>query len=199
VSGDKLALAVVAALAATGLVRRRGDLNANRTFAGELAVRYAHPYVSPRQRRLTASQAQVRRTAYTLKSDDAIGAHVAEDLARLISDISDPVLVPIPDSRGATTKNLALAVAVARLHPGAVVCDVLTRADPVPSSLLQRRLGRSSLSVSRHRMVALSDCPGPVFFVDNVATTGNTLRAAKAALGGRGEGLVWAAHLGVLT
>jgi hypothetical protein len=203
--GAWLALGTVGALALGAGVRgsrQRLDVSGGRLSRDGLDVRYAHRYVSPRERVLTPSEAEVRAVAYQIKDPpqtsfpwthnrlDTAGRH----LAALISDVPGATLVPVPSSSGDTQANMKLAEAIARHAPGAVVCDVLRRRAPVPSSMRRRKRGLSSLSVEAHDMVAIQQCVGPAFLVDNVFTTGNTLRAAKAALG-HGEGLVWAAHL----
>jgi hypothetical protein len=148
-------------------------------------------YVSPRLRPLTPSEAQIRAIAYALKEADpqAIAA-AAPAMAALIR--GPCWLVPIPASDTSLKANLALAEAVATLVPGARVVTALARTHPVASSTDRRRRGLSGLAASEHHFVRIGPPMDglPLYFVDNVVTTGNTIRAARAALG-RGTGLVY--------
>ena len=64
---------------------------------------------------------------------------------------------------------------------------------PVPSSCALRRSGQLGLDVGQHAMIRIAGPPplALLYFIDNVTTTGNTLYAARAALGW-GEGVVFA-------
>jgi hypothetical protein len=102
-------------------------------------------------------------------------------------------LVPIPASNTSITANLILARAIAALVPGARVKIALARSQPVESSTARRRRNRHGLKPEEHHLVRTDDPmnPLPVFFVDNVVTSGNTVRAARDALGW-GTGLAYA-------
>jgi predicted amidophosphoribosyltransferase len=138
----------------------------------------------------------VRDVAYALKDPmahpDAV-ALAAEKMAALVTQ-PDPVFVPVPSSSGDTRINRVLAAAIA-LRTGGVVCDLLGRHGPVQSSLRRRKAGGESLTVQAHRMLRAGACRGAVYLVDNALATGNTIRAARAALGG-GTGLVWSVARG---
>jgi len=102
-------------------------------------------------------------------------------------------LVPIPASDGSQTANLVLARAIALLVPGARVKPAIARTQMVESSTERRRRGLSGLQPEEHHFVRTSGPmePLPLYFVDNVITTGNTIRAARAVLGW-GTGLAYA-------
>jgi hypothetical protein len=77
--------------------------------------------------------------------------------------------------------------------PGARIVVGIRRAHPVESSCARRRRGLLGLSADQH---AFERCCGPllrlpVWFVDNVTTTGNTIKAAHLAFG-TGGGIVYA-------
>jgi hypothetical protein len=196
---ERLAIGAVAILAAAGAVRKRfGSRNA--AMWGDLPIRFVHPYVSPSVRQLTSGQAEVRRVAYALKQGKVGGDlwSTARQMATVISDVSDPILVPVPSSSGSTRVNRKLAEAIASYIEGATVCDELSRhGGGVQSSMERRKRGLLSLSVPQHRIVSRGHCPDPMFLVDNVVATGNTLRAAREAMCG-GTGLVWAADFHAL-
>ncbi len=153
---------------------------------------YAAKYVSPCAHPLTLEEADVRATAYALKepTPEAL-ATAAPAMAALIR--GPCWLVPIPASDGGLTANLILARGIAALVPGAHVKIAIGRTQPVESSTARRRRGEFGLTPEEHHIIRTADLmePLPVYFVDNVITTGNTLRAARAALGW-GTGLAYA-------
>jgi len=164
-----------------------------------MAVHYAFPYTSPRYRTLTAREAHTRKVAYELKLPKP---RALEEASAALSAHVQPgsILVPVPSSSGSTEVNRLLAEAIAS-KSGAWVHDLLSRRAEVPSSQQRYVEGRPGLSVTEHSMVAHTSLPdngAPVFLVDNVCTTGNTLRAAHKALGSseRIAGLVWAYNHG---
>jgi predicted amidophosphoribosyltransferase len=152
----------------------------------------ARKYISPRIRPLTLEEIEIRSTAYALKhaEPDAI-AVAAPAMAALID--GPCWLVPIPASDTSTDANLALARAIAELVPGAKVKLALARERAVESSTNRRRRGRVGLRPDEHHFVRAAGPMNalPLYFVDNVITTGNTIRAARAALGW-GTGLAYA-------
>ena len=101
-------------------------------------------------------------------------------------------LVPIPASDGNQTANLVLARAIALLVPGARVKPAIARTQMVESSTERRRRGLSGLQPEEHHFVRTAGPmePLPLYFVDNVITTGNTVLAARAVLGW-GTGLAY--------
>ncbi len=153
---------------------------------------YAAKYISPRLRPLTLEEAAIRANAYALKepAPKALDA-AAPAMAALID--GPCWLVPIPASNGTLQANAALARRIAELVPGARVKLAIARSQPVESSCARRRRGKAGLQPHEHHITRTVGpmLPLPVYFVDNVITTGNTLRAAQAALGW-GDGLVYA-------
>ena len=162
-----------------------GVLNeANNSFCAER-------YNSPRTRPITREEAEVRDIAYALKrTDPAAIAVAAPAMAALIA--GPCWLVPIPASDGSLDANLALARALAALVPGARVKLAISRSQPVESSAARRRRGLCGLQPEEHHFVRTAGPmePLPLYFVDNVITTGNTIRAARAVLGW-GTGLAY--------
>jgi hypothetical protein len=149
-------------------------------------------YVSPRLRTLTQQEADIRATAHALKvpTPEAL-AVAAPAMAALIS--GPCWLVPIPASDTSIDANLALARAIAAMVPAARVKIAIARTEPVASSTSRRRRGISGLTSKEHHFVRTAGPMNalPTYFVDNVITTGNTIRAARAAIGW-GTGLTYA-------
>ena len=166
----------------------------------------AHKYVSPRARPLTPEEVEVRRIAYALKIPTAEAVAVAaRDLAPLLDAAEAPdthlVLMPVPASTGSIDANRQLANELAaevhRRYPARRVQVKVTvgRKHPVESSCVRRKRGLPGLRGDEHAMIRVA---GPLtatgtayYFVDNMATTGATLDACRAALG-FGDGIVWA-------
>lgn len=169
----------------------------------------AHKYVNPRARTLTPEEAEVRRIAYALKSPTAEAcATAARDLAPLLDAAEAPgtaiVLMPIPASTGSMEANRRfgneLAAEVRRRYPGRRVQVKITigRKHPVESSCIRRKRGLPGLRGLRGAAHAFIRVAGPLtatgtayYFVDNMATTGSTLAAARAALG-FGDAVIYA-------
>ena len=157
-----------------------------------MRTRAARLYVSPRTRPLNAEEQETRRIAYALKEPAAAAVEVAaRDMARLID--GPCWLVPVPTSRGSIAPNLALALEIAKQVPGARVAPHLYRLRPVPSSCARHRQRLGPIPVAAHHFERRGPplIVRPLYFVDNVTTSGNTLKAAHAAFG-FGEGLVYA-------
>jgi len=166
----------------------------------------AHKYVSPRARPLTPDEAEVRRIAYALKVPTAEACEIAaRDLAPLLDAAEAPdthiVLMPVPASTGSLDANRLLANELAaelhrRYHTRrAQVRITVGRQHPVESSCVRRRRGMLGLQRDEHAIIRIA---GPLtatgtayYFVDNMATSGATLAACRAALG-FGEGIAWA-------
>jgi hypothetical protein len=152
----------------------------------------AEKYISPRTRTITAEEAQIRAVAYALKETDPEAIAVAAPAMAAL--ICGPCwLVPIPDHNGSLDANLALARAIAEIVPGARVKIAIERLQAVESSTERRRRGKFGLKPEEHHFVRATGPinPLPLYFVDNVITTGNTVRAARAVLGW-GTGLAYA-------
>ena len=153
----------------------------------------ARRYVSPRSRPITPEEAETRRIAYALKRGEEIEM-VAREMAGLLPlNLPTLTLVPVPASTGSIEANLILARAIAADYGSqARVVPALNRVVPVESSCARRRRGLPGLTAADHKFVRFGGWLAlPVFLVDNVATTGATLAAARHALG-FGTGLVFA-------
>jgi hypothetical protein len=156
-------------------------------------VHYATRYVSPRSRPLTENEKFVRQVAYDLKIPTPTAIAVAAPLMAALLDREPCWLIPIPSATGSPEANMALCRAMKLIIPGARIVVGIRRAHPVESSCARRRRGLLGLSADQH---AFERCCGPllrlpVWFVDNVTTTGNTMKAAHLAFG-TGGGIVYA-------
>jgi len=153
---------------------------------------YATKYVPLAVRPMTSEERSHRDTARDLKTPtpEAIDTASAA-LARLID--GPCYLVPVPDSKGGLAANLELARAIAKLVPGARVKIAVGRSHPVESSCARRLRGQAGLTIEEHAITRTAGpmLPLPVHFVDNIATTGNTIAACRRALGW-GSGLTYA-------
>lgn len=154
--------------------------------------RYVAKYVVLGYRTLSPEEIAVRRTARDLKlpTGEAI-QRAAPDMAALID--GPCWLVPVPASDGRTTANMALANAIAALVTGARVKCAVGRTRPVQSSCQRRRRGLPDLTIEEHAIIRIAGPlqPLPVYFIDNVVTTGTTIAACRRALGW-GVGLTYA-------
>jgi hypothetical protein len=156
-------------------------------------VLYATRYVSPRSRPLTEDEKVIRQVAYDLKIPTPAAIAIAAPAMAALLGREPCWLIPIPSSTGGTEANMALCRAMKRVIPGARIVVGIRRVHPVESSCARRRRGWLGLSADQHAFVR---CCGPllrlpVWFVDNVVTTGATLRAAHLAFG-TGDGIVFA-------
>jgi predicted amidophosphoribosyltransferase len=149
--------------------------------------------VSPRSRPITPEEAETRRIAYALKMGEETELAACEMAELLPSDLPTLTLVPVPASTGSIEANLIFARAIAAEYGlQARVVPALNRVVPVESSCARRRRGLPGLTAADHAFVRVGGWFAlPVFVVDNVATTGATLAAARHALG-FGTGLVFA-------
>ena len=157
-----------------------------------MQIHAARLYVSPRTRPLNAEEAETRRLAYALKVDNPEAVKIAaRDMAALID--GPCWLVPVPTSRGTVAPNLALALEIAKHVSGARVAPHLCRVKPVASSCERHRRQLGPIAVEDHHLIRRGPplIVRPLYFVDNVTTSGNTMKAAHAAFG-FGAGLVFA-------
>ena len=154
--------------------------------------KYVSKYVALGYRTPSPEEIAVRRTARHLKipTADAI-QKAAPEMAALID--GPCWLVPVPASNGAITANFALANAIAALVAGARVKCAVGRTNPVESSNRRRWRGLLGLTVAEHAIIRTVGPlePLPVYFIDNVITTGTTIEACRCALGW-GTGLTYA-------
>ena len=156
-------------------------------------ILYATRYVSPRSRPLTDSEKVIRQTAYDLKIPTPAAIEIAAPMMAVHLDREPCWCMPIPSSSGCTEANLALCRALQNIIPEARIVVGIRRVHPVESSCARRRRGLLGLSAEQHDF---KRCCGPllrlpVWFVDNVITTGTTLKAAHLAFG-TGGGVVFA-------
>ena len=153
---------------------------------------YAAKYVPIGYRTPSPEELDIRRIAQDLKipTEEAI-AIAAPAMAKLIN--GPCWLVPVPASTGNLSANLGLAHTIANLVSGARVKCAVGRAHAVESGSRRRLYGLLGLTVHQHAMIrtARPMQPLPVYFVDNIITTGTTIAACRSALGW-GEGLVYA-------
>jgi hypothetical protein len=100
---------------------------------------------------------------------------------------------PHPDSNGSTRANTILAAHIARHAPGAQIAKAIRRTRPIESQCARHRRNLAATPPDQHHLKATLAglCHRQLYFVDNVATSGNTMRAAYAAMQ-RGAGLVFA-------
>jgi hypothetical protein len=182
------------------LLDATGQLNLIPTRNGSwlpdrMTTKAARLYVSPRTRPLNDYEIETRRLAYQLKEPDCPEAAIQRAAREMSALIWGPCnLIPVPGHLGATTANARLAQAIAGyVTGGADVFDILGRQAPVDSACIRHRTGQPPLAVAEHGIIRASHrlipCR-PTYIVDNVVTSGNTLRACQVALG-FGSGLVF--------
>jgi hypothetical protein len=153
---------------------------------------HAAKYVAIRYRAPSPEEIIARRTARDLKIPTAAAIQIAAP--QMAALIDGPCwLVPVPASNGSLIANLALARAIAELVLGARVKCAIGRVYPVESSAGHRMRGLPGLTVEQHAIIRTG---GPIqlmplYFVDNVITTGTTIAACRRALGW-GIGLAYA-------
>jgi hypothetical protein len=153
---------------------------------------YAAKYVPLGYRTPSPDEIHARRTAQDLKTATDEAIQIAAPVMAALID-GPCWLVPVPASDGSLAANLALARAIADIVPGARVKCAVGRAHPVESSCERRLRGLPGLTVDQHAIVRTAGPMQalPVYFVDNVITTGTTLAACRRALGW-GTGLAYA-------
>lgn len=144
---------------------------------------------------MTADEAETRRIAYALKdptSQESVFQMAAREMSRLIEGHCS--LIPVPDHHGTVTANLHLCIAIADLLPAVKVIACLTRSEGVESQIERHKQRKGPLTIQEHKIVrkGAQTVMLPCWYVDNVVTSGTTLRACRAAMGGFGGGLVWA-------
>jgi hypothetical protein len=155
----------------------------------------ARHYISPRTRALTPEEQETRRLAYAIKSIAASmnDYHTAaRDMARLID--GPCWLIPIPDRNGNLDANTRLAALIAsHVGHGAQVVRAIRRTAPIESQCDRHRRKLGPIPPAEHHFVRAVKwlTARPTYFVDNVTTSGNTFKAAHAALA-FGTGLAFA-------
>jgi len=164
----------------------------------------ARKYPNPRHGPLSRAEAETRRLAYAIKDPRSPARDFETAACEMAALITAPCwLVPVPASDGSTRANTILAAHIARhvatLNPQPLalnLCQVapaLRRTAPTESQCARHRRNLPPTPPDAHGLKATLWSLGcrQVYFVDNVATSGNTMRAAYAAMN-RGAGLVFA-------
>ena len=154
----------------------------------------ARKYPTPRNGLLSLEETETRRLAYAIKdlaSSLADFDAAAREMAELIT--GPCWLVPIPDSTGSTDANARLAHHIARYVPEAQIVKAIYRTQPVQSQCARHKHALGPISPEQHHLARTRKTLTlrQTYFVDNVTTSGNTLEAARLALG-FGAGLVFA-------
>ena len=167
----------------------------NSTFNPYRTTRAARRYVSPRTRPLNQFERETRGLSYMLKDPACPEAALQVAAAEMAALVWGPChLIPAPDHTGDTTANRRLAKAIAaHVKGGADVLDILIRTEPAPSACDRHRTKGAPVSVAEHHIARREGKPIPcrrTFIIDNVITSGNTIRACSEALG-FGTGLVF--------
>jgi hypothetical protein len=153
-------------------------------------ILYAFHY-APRSR--SPFSKRVQRIARQLKTADPKAIREAAPVMAMLLDDAPLWLIPVPSSTGSTGANLALCRAIRAYLPNARIVQGIARSRPVESSCERRRIGLPGLTVPQHHF--RRSCKPllnlPVWFVDNVVTTGTTFKAARLAFG-LGHGIAFA-------
>jgi len=143
-------------------------------------------------------------SAYLLKAygcPHEVTWECASQMAKLIAG-ENCILIPVPDSKGDTYQNQCLAHSIANhLDPKSTGCvrvkDILTRTKPTESQCARHRKGKTPLTPEQLNICTKPHKPfdlRPIYFVDNVITSGATIQACHDALG-FGTGLCYAEAL----
>ncbi len=185
----------------------KAQVSAEKQFSKrQSGILSAHCYVSPRGHSLSHKQSEIRRIAYALKiptheACETAGRAMAPLLIAAEAAKTPIVLIPVPTSTGSIEPNRQLANEIAaeiqRRQPARriQVQIMVGRKHPVESSCVRRKRGARGLRADQHAMIRVAnptDIGNTAFYlVDNVATTGTTIFACRAALG-FGRGIVWA-------
>ena len=155
----------------------------------------ARKYPNPRNGSLSRTEAETRRLAYAIKDPRSPSIDFDTAAREMAALIETPCwLVPISDSDGSTRANAILAAAIARHCAGAQLANALRRTMPIFSQCERHKRNLPATPPAAHNLKATLWSLGhrQIYFVDNVATSGNTMRAAYATMQ-RGAGLVFAA------
>jgi hypothetical protein len=154
----------------------------------------ARKYPNPRQGPLSRDEAETRRLAYAIKTTASPSRDFDTAAREMAALITGPCwLVPIPDSTGSTDANTRLASMIAMYCPGAQVARAICRTQPIQSQCTRHKLALGPIPQEQHHFARTPKTLTlrQTYLVDNVTTSGNTLAAARAALG-FGAGLVFA-------
>lgn len=137
-----------------------------------------------------------RTIAIRIKNPADIQAleEAAEEMAAFVPE--GAALVPAPSSSGKNSAMLVLAGMIADLVEDAIVVDAVRRIRPMPSKVLLRRAGRSLPTFEEQvdSMELVEEVPPEreIWIVDNVVTTGDTVKAIEKLLGREANAIVYA-------
>lgn len=122
-----------------------------------------------------------RQTALDTKDpyDTTTQERVIVEMAKRVEPES--IIIPVPSSTGHNSSMLFVAEGIARLVPEAVALEAVKRTTPVHSSFECRKYGHPPPTYREHvaSMSRIGRIPktGMIYVIDNVITTGNTIRA----------------------
>lgn len=117
----------------------------------------------------------------------------AEEMASFVP--AGAILVPAPSSTGKNSAMLVLSQMIAEMTDDAIVIDAVRRTRPMPSKVLLRRAGKPLPSFEEQvASMALVEPihDGSIWIVDNVVTSGETIRAMEKVLGREVNAIVYA-------
>jgi len=170
-----------------------------------LRIRAARCYVSPRERELSSDEERVREIAYSLKELDSSDIDEAADAMAPLVREERVILSPVPSlTTGVIGANGSLCSAIVKRLPkeqDVRVMALVHNNSPVDSQCMRHRRGDSPRSEIDFPFTASPEMGAVnlhyygygIMFVDNVVTSGNTLRACARVIGMPGAfGLVWA-------
>jgi len=130
--------------------------------------------------RNTKEGKMIRDLAYGIKKGEGLEI-VAPQMAKLVNSlIKNPVLIPVPNSKGDTSSNRKIIENMLRHIPNGQMADILTSIKTSPSHEL-----RSQGKVGKMPIVYAKDTPDlspNLVLIDNVITTGNTIFATHKYL-----------------
>jgi len=123
----------------------------------------------------------VRELAYSIKEGKGLNI-VAPKMADLIKSlVKNPVLIPIPNSKGDTSSNRKLIQAIIPHINGASIADILTSTKRDTPSHQLRKQGKVAGKPDIFTKIEPDLGPNLVL-IDNVITTGNTIFATHKNL-----------------
>ena len=126
-------------------------------------------------------------------ADDRALQQAAEEMAEHVPD--GATLVPAPSSSGKNSAMLVLAQHITQIIGGRCV-EAVVRTTPLPSKMLLRRAGKRLPSfgdqVASMQLVHPLTNNDHIWIVDNVVTSGETIRAVEAVIGFDVNAIVYA-------
>lgn len=127
-------------------------------------------------------------------ADDHALQMAADEMAPYVPEMA--ALIPAPSSSGKNRSMLALAEYISQVVPDSVVIEAVARVVPMPSKVLLRRAGQPlptlDAQVASMRLVEAVPSDRPLWIVDNVVTSGETIRAIETLIGRPVNAIVYA-------